>query len=61
MLRVWLQLIDGRHCLLGVKTHSARADLSVFSKTVVRCQLFLLMLRATIFLAICLVEHLLLK
>lgn len=40
MLCVWLQLIDGRHCLLTVKTHSTRTDLSVFSRTVVRCQLF---------------------
>ena len=40
MLCVWPQLIDGRHCMLGVKTHRPRADLSVFSKTVVRCQLY---------------------
>ncbi|KAL0027251.1 hypothetical protein WJX77_006828 [Trebouxia sp. C0004] len=33
---VLVKLIDGRHRLLGVKTHSPRADLSVFSKTVDR-------------------------
>ncbi|KAL0030049.1 hypothetical protein WJX79_003470 [Trebouxia sp. C0005] len=33
---VLVKLIDGRHCLLTVKTHSTRTDLSVFSRTVSR-------------------------